>query len=129
MHTRYLCKKLRSRFPELKILVGRWSPTVAGEGGRDAARPGRPARPRPDLEADALEEATADARPTATAVVPPMVARLEEAGANFVATTLQETRRQLDGLVPILVQRLGDRHDGAVASSPDLELAAVGPAL
>ena len=24
-HTRYTCKRLRSRFPDLKILVGRWS--------------------------------------------------------------------------------------------------------
>jgi hypothetical protein len=25
-HTRYLCKRLRARFPELKILVCRWAP-------------------------------------------------------------------------------------------------------
>ena len=23
-HTRYLCKRLRARFPEVKIIVGRW---------------------------------------------------------------------------------------------------------
>ena len=102
-HTRYLCKRLRSRFPELKILVGRWFPAAAAEGDKDAARPGAAARPRSDREADALEEATADAPPAAPAALSPMVARLEGAGANFVATTLQETRRQLDSLVPILV--------------------------
>jgi hypothetical protein len=33
-HTRYLCKRLRTRFPELKILVGRWGI----EGGKERSR-------------------------------------------------------------------------------------------
>ncbi len=39
-HTRYLCKRLRSRFPDLKIVVGRWGPTTS-------RRPTRPASPAP----------------------------------------------------------------------------------
>ena len=32
-HAKYLCKKLRATFPDLKILVGRWGPPdLAGEG-------------------------------------------------------------------------------------------------
>ena len=32
-HAKYLCKKLRAIFPDLKILVGRWGPPgLAGEG-------------------------------------------------------------------------------------------------
>ena len=42
-HTRYLCKRLRSRFPELKIVVGRWgahditTTDAAREAGADRA--------------------------------------------------------------------------------------------
>jgi predicted PurR-regulated permease PerM len=62
VQTRYLCKRLRSHFPDLKILVGRW-----GE-----------------------QEATEHAR-----------ARLRSAGADFVATTLLESRDQVIPLVRI----------------------------
>ena len=34
-HARYLCKKLRALFPDLKILVGRWGPPSLGGDGAD----------------------------------------------------------------------------------------------
>ena len=34
-HTRYLCKKLRARFPEVKIVVGRWGLTGNVEANRE----------------------------------------------------------------------------------------------
>ena len=34
-HTRYLCKKLRARFPEVKIVVGRWGLTGGVEANRE----------------------------------------------------------------------------------------------
>jgi len=34
-HTRYLCKKLRARFPEIKIVVGRWGLTGGVEANRE----------------------------------------------------------------------------------------------
>ncbi len=34
-HTRYLCKKLRTRFPEVKIVVGRWGLTDGVETNRE----------------------------------------------------------------------------------------------
>jgi hypothetical protein len=33
-HTRYLCKKLRARFPKVKIVVGRWGLTDNVEANR-----------------------------------------------------------------------------------------------
>ncbi len=33
--TRYLCKRLRALFPDLKIVVGRWGPSGKMEGNRD----------------------------------------------------------------------------------------------
>ena len=52
-HTRYLCKRLRSRFPDLKILVGRWGTQdiTTTEPAREAGR---------DRAAAALKEAAAD---------------------------------------------------------------------
>jgi predicted PurR-regulated permease PerM len=98
-HTRYLCKRLRSRFPDLKIVVGRW-----GMQDITATEPAR--EPGPDRATSSLKEATAG--PASASQVPsavaPMVAGLEEAGADFVATTLLETRQQLANLVPVLMQ-------------------------
>ena len=37
-HTRYLCKRLRARFPDLKILVGRWGVEQSVEEVRDLLR-------------------------------------------------------------------------------------------
>ncbi len=34
-HARYLCKKLRARFPEVKIIVGRWGLTDGVEANRE----------------------------------------------------------------------------------------------
>ena len=34
-HARYLCKKLRARFPEVKIVVGRWGLTGSVEANRE----------------------------------------------------------------------------------------------
>src|SRR5437764_2412733 len=50
-HTRYLCKRLRARFPDLRILVGRW-------GLRDIASTPDPLKPTgTDPGATALKEA------------------------------------------------------------------------
>lgn len=65
-HARYLCKKLRARFPEVKIIVGRWGLTGAAEANRE---------------------------------------QLQDAGANLTATTMLETRSQLNNLLPILRQQ------------------------
>ncbi len=73
-HTRYLCKRLRSQFPDLRILVGRW-------GVRNPAR------------ATTVPEAGADS----------VASTLQGAGADSVASTLLETRQQLCGLLPVLV--------------------------
>ena len=35
LHARYLCKKLRAAFPDLKILVGRWGPPGLGGDGTE----------------------------------------------------------------------------------------------
>jgi hypothetical protein len=123
-HTRYLCKRLRTRFPDLWILVGRW-------GLGDAAG-----------KADPLQEAATD--PAATTVgkagaawaaaapqgagADPLVATLQEAGADLVATALLETRQQIASLLPVLIQgrndpeRHGDRpgthEDGSSRRAP-----------
>jgi predicted PurR-regulated permease PerM len=67
-HARYLCKRLRARFPEVKILVGRWGLTGGVEANRD---------------------------------------QFQEAGADLTATTMLETRNQLNSLLPILTQEQG----------------------
>jgi predicted PurR-regulated permease PerM len=67
-HARYLCKKLRSRFPEVKIIVGRWGLTGNVEANRE---------------------------------------QLQDAGADLTATTMLETRSQLNSLLPILTQAQG----------------------
>jgi predicted PurR-regulated permease PerM len=67
-HTRYLCKKLRARFPEVKIVVGRWGLTGSVEANRE---------------------------------------QLQDAGADLTATTMLETRSQLNSLLPILTQEQG----------------------
>ena len=67
-HTRYLCKKLRARFPEVKIIVGRWGLTGSVEANRE---------------------------------------QLQDAGADLTATTMLETRSQLNSLLPILTQEQG----------------------
>jgi hypothetical protein len=95
-HTRYLCKRLRARFPDLKVVVGRW-------GMRDitTAEPVREAGS--DRTTAKLKEATTNSAPATPAGADPMIAELEEAGADFVATTLLETRRHLTSLIPILM--------------------------
>ena len=67
-HTRYLCKKLRARFPKVKIVVGRWGLTGNVEANRE---------------------------------------QLQDAGADLTATTILETRSQLNSLLPILTQEQG----------------------
>jgi hypothetical protein len=96
-HTRYLCKRLRSRFPDLKILVGRW-------GTHDITTTEPASEAGPDRPADALKAATADSATAGPAPADPMIAGLKEAGADFVAATLLETRQQLTSLIPVLVQ-------------------------
>jgi predicted PurR-regulated permease PerM len=72
-HTRYLSKKLRARFPKVKIVVGRWGLTDDVEANRE---------------------------------------QLQDAGANLTATTILETRSQLDSLLPILTQEQGKSTAG-----------------
>ena len=62
-HSRYLCKRLRARFPGVKIVVGRWGLKGDVEQNRE---------------------------------------QLREAGADLVATTLADTRDQLNTWLPIL---------------------------
>ncbi len=64
-HARYLCKKLRARFPKVKIIVGRWGLTGGVEANRE---------------------------------------QFQDAGADLTATTMLETRSQLNNLLPILTQ-------------------------
>jgi len=62
-HTRYLCKRLDARFPELRKIVGRWGDETAEERSGD---------------------------------------ELQKAGVFSTATTLLETRQQLQTLIPLL---------------------------
>jgi predicted PurR-regulated permease PerM len=61
-HTRHLCKRIRARFPDVKILVGRWGPYGDLEQSRGS---------------------------------------LESAGADRIASTLQEARDQLLPLISL----------------------------
>jgi predicted PurR-regulated permease PerM len=70
---RYVCKRLRMHFPDLKIVVGRWGQMDNVERLRD---------------------------------------RLREAGADFVGTSLQETRAQV---TPLLDQQV---HTQAATKEP-----------
>jgi hypothetical protein len=110
-HTRYLCKRLRARFPDLKILVGRW-------GARDITTDGPARQDGADRTAATLKEAAAaaaSASPKET-VSDPMVAALKQAGADLVAATLLETRRQLASLVPVLIRGRGAEGGDGVAA-------------
>ena len=112
-HTRYLCKRLRSRFPELKILVGRWGTLdiTTMDPARESATAQAPA---------ASHEAAADRAPAAPKElgVDPMVESLKEAGADLVASKLLETRQQLASLMPVLAAQGRDNNgrDGAAAN-------------
>jgi hypothetical protein len=113
-HTRYLCKRLRSRFPDLKILVGRW-------GAQDITATDSARQAEADRAAAALKEAASDSASTAPkeTVSDPMVAGLREAGADLVAATLLETRQQLASLMPVLIQgRDAEDHYGVAAGAP-----------
>jgi predicted PurR-regulated permease PerM len=137
-HTRYLCKRLRARFPDLRILVGRW-------GAKELAAVSTPAGPVQEAGADrvaAMLEGTGTATDPAAGVtkdkeagIDRVIAALKEAGADLVAATLLETRQQLGGLLPVLVQgrdgrdddHRGDGRDGSSDRGPaarGLELAA-----
>jgi hypothetical protein len=61
-HARYLCMRLRARFPQLKIAVGRWGLKNPQEQNRE---------------------------------------QLQAAGADYVAFSLAETRKQIQALVPV----------------------------
>jgi predicted PurR-regulated permease PerM len=99
-HTRYLCKRLRTRFPDLRILVGRWGL------GNGAGTPDLPREAGADRVALTLQETRADSVAAALQETraDPLVVTLQEAGADLVATTLLETRQQLSSLLPILIQ-------------------------
>ena len=64
-HTRYICKRLRARFPDVKIAVGRWAPKFDGETELDA---------------------------------------LKNVGADLIATSLLDTRDQLQSWLPVLIE-------------------------
>jgi len=65
-HARYLCKRLRARCPDLKIIVGRWGL-------------------KENVEANRIQ--------------------LQEVGADLMATTLVETRKQLNEWLPVLTYK------------------------
>ncbi len=97
-HTRYLCKRLRSRFPELKVVVGRWG-LVDLSAFDPASQPA----------AGHLNAAGQEVEATASSMAHEssanrVVGRLTEAGADMVALTLLETRQQLASLIPVLLQ-------------------------
>jgi predicted PurR-regulated permease PerM len=104
-HTRYLCKRLRTRFPDLRILVGRWGLTEIAANPDPLQERGTPraATPPPVLGAGAAAEASQEP------ATEPFVATLQEAGADLVAGTLLETRQQIVSLLPVLVQGRDDR--------------------
>ena len=81
-HTRYLCKRLRARFPNVKILVARLSQEAT--------------------------EAHAD--------------RLQQAGADIVTTSMEDTRRQLSVWRPVLA---GPPADATSAARRDREVTKV----
>ncbi|HXG13443.1 MAG TPA: AI-2E family transporter [Gemmataceae bacterium] len=72
-HTRYLCLRLRSRHPGLKVAVGRWGPGTDREKDRD---------------------------------------RLQAAGADYLGTTLQETRNQILEFVRVFRHRAQSETTG-----------------
>jgi predicted PurR-regulated permease PerM len=106
-HTRYLCKRLRARFPDLRILVGRW-------GAQDLATADPAREAGPDRGTSTLKEAAADSVAAAEETVShPMIAGLKDAGADRVAATLLETRQQLASLIPVLIHgRDAEDRDG-----------------
>jgi hypothetical protein len=65
-HTRYLCKRLRARCPDIKIVVGRWGLKGSVDQNRDS---------------------------------------LQEAGADWVGTSLVETRNQLNAWLPVFTAK------------------------
>ncbi|MHB1561252.1 MAG: AI-2E family transporter, partial [Isosphaeraceae bacterium] len=100
-HTRYLCKRLKSRFPELKILVGRWGMvdlSAFDPASQSSASHVDPAVNQPEAAASSTAHEPAANR---------VVGSLKEAGADMVALTLLETRQQLASLVPVLLRGLG----------------------
>ncbi len=102
-HTRYLCKRLRTRFPDLKLLVGRWG--IADLSAFDPAAQPAASQVNAAVKEPAAAAAASEKEPTAER----MVSTLKEAGADLVALTLLETRQQLASLVPVLLQG----HDAA----------------
>jgi predicted PurR-regulated permease PerM len=103
-HTRYLCKRLRTRFPDLRILVGRWrlGDAVGKADPLQVVAADPAATPVPKLAAAAAAAATQGAG------ADPLVATLQEAGADLVATALLETRQQIASLLPVLIQGRND---------------------
>jgi len=77
-HTRYVCKKLRSRFPGIRIAVGRWGLQVGNESDQE---------------------------------------NIEAVGADHIATTLRETRDQLNSWLPVFTQK--DAKKVTDESAPD----------
>ncbi|HEY1860299.1 MAG TPA: hypothetical protein VGG61_08090, partial [Gemmataceae bacterium] len=61
-HARYLCKRLRGQFANVKILVGRWG------------------------QSEGVERVTE---------------RLKNAGADFVATSVEDTQKQMAPLLQV----------------------------
>jgi hypothetical protein len=104
-HTRYLCKRLRTRFPDLPILVGRWG-LVDNLQNPEQSPPTSPNPAAATLEKPGTDSAE---RPLKEIRMTPVVAALEQAGADLVASTLRDTRQQLLSLLPVLVQNRESR--------------------
>jgi predicted PurR-regulated permease PerM len=92
-HTRYVCKKLRSRFPEIRIAIGRWGLQAGMETDHE---------------------------------------HLETVGADQVASTLRETRDQLNSWLPIFTEQRTKElakirdPDHCAAVEPELLVASAG---
>jgi hypothetical protein len=77
-HARYLCLRLRARFPVLKIVVGRWGVNGNPEKSHE---------------------------------------RLQSAGADQIATTLEETRNQMLQLIQLVPQASSATKSGPAPDS------------
>jgi predicted PurR-regulated permease PerM len=110
-HTRYICKRLRNRFPDLRILVGRFGPSGDVTDSDHDQEDGHGAPATNVRQAD---------RPSVTAGRSPQLTDaailLEEAGADLVTSTLAETRAQLASMLPVLRQEHRDQNGEEGAS-------------
>ncbi len=79
-HTRYLCKRLRARFPDVKIVVGRWGLTSSLEDNREQLQ---------KAGADQVEASLAAVRDQLTAWLPVLTEQQKEQPAGHNGRVLE----------------------------------------